>query len=99
MEGQKKRVLSGAERQAKYAKENKEKVALNEAKKNFQRSKLHRIKMYQNIEIYANYLFYVFAPYKRMIISAWPRPKLITKFTFNTTTHHPHKLLRYFQTS
>jgi hypothetical protein len=40
MEGQKKRVLSGAERQAKYAKENKEKVALNEAKKNFQRSKL-----------------------------------------------------------
>ena len=40
MEGQRKRVLSGAERQAKYAKENKEKVALNDTKKNFHRSKL-----------------------------------------------------------
>ena len=40
MEGDKKRALSGAERQAKYAKANKEKVALNEAKKNFNISKL-----------------------------------------------------------
>ena len=40
MEGEKKRAVSGAERQAKYAKENKEKVALNDAKKIFNRSKL-----------------------------------------------------------
>ena len=40
MEGEKKRAVSGAERQAKYAKENKEKVALNDAKKHCNRSKL-----------------------------------------------------------
>ena len=40
MEGLKKRALSGAERRAKYGNENKEKVALNEAMKNFNRSEL-----------------------------------------------------------
>ena len=40
MEGQKKEALSSAERQAKYAKENQQKVALTEVKKQFERSKL-----------------------------------------------------------
>ena len=38
--GQKKRALSGAERQSKYVKENKEQVALTEAKRQFERTKL-----------------------------------------------------------
>ena len=40
MEGQKKRTLSGAERQAKYVKENKKKSDLTQAKRQFERSKL-----------------------------------------------------------
>ena len=38
--GQKKRALNGAEKQSKYVKENKEQVALTEAKRQFERTKL-----------------------------------------------------------